>query len=104
MKQNLAETMVDQLVLEKESAGAAISPAAAALLDKKIESYSGKVKKYETEKEDIRKEAEGAQAEYDRLGVHDDQFDISEAGLSIAIALLGVSALTRKKWLVYLAV
>ena len=35
--------------------------------------------------------------------MHDDQFDISEAGLSIAIALLGVSALTQKKWLVGLA-
>jgi len=36
--------------------------------------------------------------------VHDDQFDLSEAALSIAIALLGVSALTRKKWLVGLAI
>ncbi len=36
--------------------------------------------------------------------MHDDQFDISEAALSIAIALLGVSALTRKRWLVGLAI
>ena len=104
MKQNLAESMLDQLTLQKESAGAGISASAAALLDKKIEVYSGKAKKYEKEKDDIKKEAEGAEAEYDRLGVHDDQFDISEAGLSIAIALLGVSALTRKKWLVGVAV
>ena len=104
MKQNLAESMLDQLALQKESAGAGISPVAAALLDKKIEAYSGKAKKYEKEKDDIKEEAEGAQAEYDRLGVHDDQFDIAEAGLSIAIALLGVSALTQKKWLVVVAV
>jgi hypothetical protein len=103
MKQNLAESMLDQLTLQKES-GTALSAQAAALLDKKISAYSEKVKKYETEKDEIKKEAEGAQAEYDRLGVHDDQFDISEAGLSIAIALLGVSALTRKKWLVAVAV
>jgi len=56
------------------------------------------------EKEDIRKQAEDAQKEYDRLNVHDDQFDMSEAALSIAIALLGVSALTRKRWLVGLAI
>ena len=56
------------------------------------------------EKEDIKKQAEDAQKEYDRLNVHDDQFDMSEAALSIAIALLGVSALTRKKWLVAVAV
>jgi len=104
MKQNLAESMLDQLTLQKESAGAGLSTAAAALLDKKIDAYAGKAKKYEQEKDDIKKEAEGAEAEYARLGVHDDQFDISEAGLSIAIALLGVSALTRKKWLVGVAV
>jgi len=99
MKQNLAESMVDQLTIQKEE-GASLSPAAQALLDKKIAVYSAQVKKYAQEKEGIRKQAEGAQAEYDRLNVHDDQFDMSEAGLSISIALLGVSALTRKKWLV----
>ena len=99
MKQNLAESVVDQLTIQKEE-GAALSPAALALLDKKIAVYSAQVKKYAQEKEDIRKQAEGAQTEYDRLNIHDDQFDLSEAGLSISIALLGVSALTRKKWLV----
>ena len=99
MKQNLAESMLDQLTIQKEE-GASLSLAAQALLDKKIAVYTAQVKKYAKEKEDIRKQAEGAQAEYDRLNVHDDQFDMSEAGLSISIALLGVSALTRKKWLV----
>jgi hypothetical protein len=102
MKQNLAESVLDQLSLQKEES-AALSPAAQALLDKKIAVYTGQVKKYAKEKEDIRKEAEGAQAEYDRLNIHDDQFDLSEAGLSIAIAVLGVSALTKKKWLVVFA-
>jgi hypothetical protein len=102
MKQNLAESMLDQLQIQKEE-GASLSPAALALLDKKIALYTAQVQKYAKEKEDIKKEAEGAQAEYDRLNTHDDQFDMSEAGLSIAIALLGVSALTRKKWLVYFA-
>jgi hypothetical protein len=99
-KQNLAESVLDQLQLRKaESAGAALP-----LLDKEIATYTQQVKKYEKEKADIKKEAEGAQAEYDRLNVHDDQFDMSEATISIAIALLGVSALTRKKWLVGVAI
>jgi hypothetical protein len=102
MKQNLAESMVDQLTLQREE-GASLLPAAKELLDKKIALYASQVKKYEKEKEDIKKEAEGAQAEYDRLNIHDDQFDLSEAGLSIAIAVLGVSALTKKKWLVVFA-
>jgi hypothetical protein len=100
MKQNLAESVLDQLQLRKaEGAGAAAS-----LIDKEIATYTQQVKKYDKEKADIKKEAEGAQAEYDRLNTHDDQFDMSEATMSIAIALLGVSALTRKKWLVGLAI
>jgi len=99
-KQNLAESVLDQLQLRKaEGAGAAMP-----LVDKEIARYTQQVKKYEKEKADIKKEAEGAQAEYDRLNTHDDQFDMSEATMSIAIALLGVSALTRKKWLVGLAI
>lgn len=103
MKQNLAESVLDQMTFQKEAADVSMSGAAAALLDKKIEVYTAKVKKYETEKEEIKSQAEGAEAEYARLGIHDDQLDISEAALSIAIALLGVSALTRKKWLTGLA-
>jgi hypothetical protein len=103
MKQNLAESVLDQLTLQREE-GTGLAAASAALLDKKIASYTDKVKRYEKEKDEIKKQAEAAQAEYDRLNVHDDQFDISEAALSIAIALLGVSALTRKRWLVGLAI
>ncbi|HXU30602.1 MAG TPA: DUF4337 domain-containing protein [Thermoanaerobaculia bacterium] len=103
MKQNLAESVLDQLSFQKESSGDRLSPTVATLLDQKIAAYAAKVKKYESEKDEIKATAEGAEAEYERLGLHDDQFDISEAALSIAIALLGVSALTRKKWLVYLA-
>ncbi|MEO5344748.1 MAG: DUF4337 domain-containing protein [Magnetococcus sp. YQC-9] len=29
----------------------------------------------------------------------DDQFDMAEAGIEIAIALLSISALTRRRWL-----
>jgi hypothetical protein len=102
MKQNLAESVVDQLTLQKELS-ASLSPAAKELVDKKLALYTSQVKKYAKEKDDIKKEAEGAQAEYDRLNIHDDQFDMSEAGLSIAIAVLGVSALTKKRWLVVFA-
>jgi hypothetical protein len=99
-KQNLAESVLDQLQLRKaEGAGAA-----APLLDKEIAIYAQQVKKYEKEKAEIKRAAEGAQAEYDRLNVHDDQFDMSEAAISISIALLGVSALVKKKWLVGVAI
>ncbi|HXH90476.1 MAG TPA: DUF4337 family protein, partial [Thermoanaerobaculia bacterium] len=59
--------------------------------------------KYTKEKEDIKKQAEGFQKEYDALNFHDDQFDMNEACISVAIALFGVTALTKKKWLLGLA-
>lgn len=101
-KQNLAEGVLDQLTLQK-AMNTSLNPAAAALLDQKIAAYRENVDRYEKEKGDIKKQAEGYQAEYDRLNVHDDQFDMAEAGLSIAIALLGISALTGKRWLVGVA-
>ena len=51
------------------------------------------------EKERIKASAEGFEHEYDRLNVHDDQFDAAEACLTVCIALFGVTALTRKRWL-----
>jgi len=102
MKQNLAESVLDQLQIRKAEPG--LTPQTAALLDKEIALYTATVKKYEKQKEEIKQAAEGAEKDYDRLNVHDDQFDMSEAAISISIALLGVSALTRKKWLVGVAV
>jgi hypothetical protein len=102
MKQNLAESVLDQLQIRKGEPG--LSTEAAALLDKEIAAYTASAAKYAREKEEIKRVAEGAEKDYDRLNVHDDQFDMSEALISIAIALLGVSALTRKKSLVAFAV
>jgi hypothetical protein len=97
-KQNLAEQMVDQLEFERELwRGAA--PDSRALFDAKIKDYQHKSTHYEAEKTQIRKDAEAATKEYDRLNFRDDQFDAAEACLSISIALFGVTALTQKRWL-----
>jgi hypothetical protein len=100
MKQNLAEATLDQLQLQRAML---TDPKFAPMLDAKIAVYQKQVKKYEKEKTDIRANAEGQQKEYDRLNVHDDQFDMSDACLSVAIALFGVTALTKKRWLLIVA-
>jgi hypothetical protein len=100
MKQNLAEATLDQLQLQRTML---TDPKFAPMLDAKIAVYEKQVKKYEKEKIDIKAKAEGAQKEYDRLNLHDDQFDMSDACLSVAIALFGVTALTKKRWLLALA-
>jgi hypothetical protein len=101
MKQNLAEATLDQLQLQRAML---TDPKFAPMLDAKIAVYQKQVNKYEKEKADIRANAEGQQKEYDRLNLHDDQFDMSDACLSVAIALFGVTALTKKRWLLILAV
>ena len=102
-KLNIAESARDQLVLQRELSGASMTAEARALVDKKLADYDAKIHLYEQEKAEIKKTAEGYQQEYDRLNTHDDQFDMSEALNSVAIALLGITALTRKRRLLYVA-
>jgi len=102
-KQNLAESLVDQLTVHRDTSPN-MSPEARGVVDRKIAEYAAKSKQYEAEKTEIKKSAEGYQKEYDRLNYHDDQFDGAEACLSICIALLGVTALTRKRWLLAVGV
>lgn len=104
MKQNLAEATVVQLRVQRTVGGAAMTPEALAALDAQIEKYEANVKRYEAEKNEIKATAEGHQNEYARLNTHDDQFDLSDAALSMTIALFGITALTRKRWLLAFAI
>ena len=98
-KQNLAEATLDELVALKGAAPAA----AAAAIEKRITDYEKQVKRYEHEKGEVKEEAEGYEHKYESLNQQHDLFDLSDAAMSVAIALLGVTALTRKKWLLGVA-
>jgi len=101
-KENLAQSALDQLELQRDLALNA-SPEARALMDKKLAEYAARVKHYETDKLAIEKTAQGHKAEYDRLNFHDDQFDMAEALMSIGIALFGITALTQRRSLLVTA-
>jgi hypothetical protein len=101
-KLNIAEASLDALAIQRDTTPG-LTPEARALLDRKIAEYRQKMAHYEQEKTDIKRSADGFQHEYDRLNTHDDQFDMAEATISIAIALLGIAALTQKRRLLYLA-
>jgi Domain of unknown function (DUF4337) len=101
-KQNLAEAMLDQLSLDRDMKPE-LTQDARARLDAKIAEYAKNVKKYELEKIEIKNKAENFQRDYDSLNVHDDQFDLAEALMSVSIALFGVTALTRKRALLGVA-
>jgi hypothetical protein len=98
MKQNLAEATLDELHAVSPTSSAGDTQA-----DKRFEDYRGKIARYEREKEDVKKEAEGYEHQYEALNVRHDQFDLSDGAMSVAIALLGVTALTRKRWLLGVA-
>jgi hypothetical protein len=51
--------------------------------------------KYRTEIPALKSRAEGFQAQYDALNVHDDQFDASDALISIAVSIAAVAALVE---------
>ncbi|HEY4206153.1 MAG TPA: DUF4337 domain-containing protein [Puia sp.] len=67
--------------------------------DTLIKKYESAIARYDKEKADIKAEAEGYAKQYDDLNLFDDQFDMTEALLTISIAMFGISALTQRKWL-----
>jgi hypothetical protein len=97
-KQHIAENMGEQLSIQLllQPAGAA---QARETLQAQVAKFRAQAKAYSAERDSIRKQAEGFAEEYDRLDARVDQFDVAEAAFSIAVALSGISALTRKRWL-----
>ena len=53
--------------------------------------------------EQLKAQADQDQKDYDAANYRDDQFDLSDALLAIAISLLAVTSLIRKPWLYFVA-
>lgn len=102
-KQNLAEGTLEQLKSLKTLSPSA-APEAREELEQKIVGFQKKIEKYESEKEEIKREAQGWQITYENLNKVDDQFDLSDAAMSVGIALCGVSALVKRRTLFVIAV
>ncbi len=73
------------------------------LAAKQAAEYESDIKKYGERSKETMAKAKALEAEYDRLNTHDDQFDMSEAFISIAIAVSAVGALVDSFALLYLA-
>ncbi len=74
-----------------------------ALAAKQAAEYDADIKKYEGRSNETRAKAEGLEAEYNRLNFRDDQFDMSDVFLSIAVAVSAVAALVDSFALLYFA-
>ena len=91
LRQQAAEATATQLELARLSVPA---PAAAAY-DTAIARYRALERDQAAKKDEIKALAEQDQRNYDALNFRDDQFDLSDAFIAIAIAMLAVTALTR---------
>ena len=91
VRADVAEATALQLELAKAGAPAAQGRA----YDQAIAGYRAKAADQMKKRDELKTQAETDQQTYDSLNYRDDQFDLSDALLALAIALLAVTALTR---------
>jgi hypothetical protein len=68
-----------------------------------IDFYENLAKEQHDKKEALKSQAEEDQKTYDSLNFIDDQFDLADAAIAIAISLLAVASLTDLAWMYFLA-
>jgi hypothetical protein len=99
IRQDVAQSTVTALTIQRRSA----APADRTAIDSSLARFQALVKDQATKKDSLRLQAESDQRTYDALNYRDDQFDLSDTLLALAISLLAVTALTRKEWLFWIA-
>ncbi len=100
VREEIMLATVETLKVERSYAPTDEARAAA---DAAIAKYAAMAKNQAERKEEVKAQAEAAQKKYDDLNFRDDQFDLSEAAMAIAIALLAVTALTHFWWMYVLS-
>jgi hypothetical protein len=89
LRQEVAESTVVQLELARSNANRP-TPG----YDEAIAKYRALITDQADKKAAVRQQAEQDQKTYDALNYRDDQFDLADAALAIAVAMLAVTALT----------
>jgi hypothetical protein len=95
LREELAKTTAVQLRLQ----AATVAPQHQAAYQEQIAVYEKLAKEQAQKKEELKVQAEKDQLAYDALNFHDDQFDLSDALIAVAISLLAVASLTQLWWL-----
>ena len=99
LREDLALSNTTQLKLQEQSAPASLH----AVYEKQIAAGTAMAKEQREKMKKLQQDADGLQNRYDELNYHDDQFDLSDAALTIAITLLAVTALMQKRWLYWIS-
>jgi hypothetical protein len=99
IRQEVAAAAVSQLRLAAAGAAPGRQEEYRIAIDVYEQLIADQVKK----KEELRVQAERDQINYNALNYRDDQFDLSDTLIALAISLLALTALTHKRWLYWLA-
>jgi DNA repair ATPase RecN len=97
IKGYLYEIQKEKLELELEEKRHKLPAAMLAEYGKKIDSYTGKIKKYEEEKNNIEKDAKYKESIRNNSQEHSQTFGMAVIFLQIAILLSSIAALLKKK-------
>ena len=100
---NIREEVANAAVTQLKLAEASAPPQVQNQYDEQIKTYQALAQEQEEKKKVQQADAEKADQTYNELNFHDDQFDLSDAMLALAISLLAVTALTQKRWLFFIA-
>jgi hypothetical protein len=99
LREEVARSTLDQIKLSADGLPASRQAAYVEMM----KTYAALAKDQASKKDLVLAQAKRDQNTYDDLNVHDDQFDLSDAMLAIAISLLALTALTHKRWLFWVA-
>ena len=100
---NLREEVAEATLVQLRLSAASSPDAQRTAYDEAIATYDVLAREQAKKKQVVQAQAQQDQKTYDALNIHDDQFDLSDALLAIAISLLALTALTHKRWLFWLS-
>jgi len=100
---NIREEIANATITQLKLAQASAPPQLHDRYDEQIKTYQALAQNENEKKKVQQADADKADQSYNELNFHDDQFDLSDAMLALAISLLAVTALTQKRWLFMIA-
>lgn len=99
IRQDVAQSTVATLTIQRRAA----PPADRTAIDSSIARFQALARDEATKKDSLRIQATDDQKTYDSLNFRDDQFDLSDTLIALAISLLALTSLTKKEWLFWIA-
>lgn len=91
-REEVAAGQIEQLELAQKVAVVEQKP----LYDQPIVAAKARLAHLQQHKEEVRVQSKADQEHYDKLNYRDDQFDLSDAMVALAIALLAITSLVQK--------